>query len=104
MNTLPPSLGTKLKINVSADLGNNLHLKDVDFDCVFYNSIGKKQLLHKSNLIEYDADNYVAVVDTKSIGSGEYYLKLTVYIPDADCADGKRTEVVDIPTGVKVRG
>ena len=31
MNTLPPSLVTELKLNITAELGNNLHLADVGF-------------------------------------------------------------------------
>lgn len=104
MNALPPSLGTELKLNVNAELGNNLHLADVDFFAVFY-VIGQERTLKvkKKNMVRVDDDNYIAVVDSSKIGTGEYWMQLTVYLSDADCIDGERTEVVDVPTGVKVK-
>lgn len=103
-NVLPPSLGTELKLNVNADLGNGLHLSDVDFTARFYSSFGKSITIDKKDMKKQDDDNYIAVVDTKKVGTGEYWMKLTVQIPDEDCEDGFRTEVVTVPTGVKLRG
>lgn len=102
-NILPPSVGTELKLNVTADLGNDLHLSDVDFFARFSNPLGKSVTIEKKDMKKYDDDNYVAVVDTKIVGAGEYWMKLTVKLPDADCEDGFRTEVVTVPTGVKVK-
>ncbi len=102
-NTLPPSVGTDLKLNVTAELGNDLHLSDVDFFARFGNLYGKSVTIEKKDMEKYDDDNYVAVVDTKIIGAGEYWMKLTVKIPDADCKDGFRMEVVTVPTGEKVK-
>lgn len=101
-NVLPPSLGTELKLNVNADLGNGLHLSDVDFTARFYSSFGKSITIDKKDMKKLDDDNYIAVVDTKKVGTGEYWMKLTVQIPDEDCEDGFRTEVVTIPTGEKI--
>ena len=102
-NILPPSVGTELKLNVTAELGNDLHLSDVDFFARFSNQYGKSVTIEKKDMKKYDDDNYVAVVDTKIVGAGEYWMKLTVKLPDADCEDGFRTEVVTVPTGVKVK-
>ena len=102
-NILPPSVGTELKLNVTAELGNGLHLSDVDFSVRFSNPSGKSVTIEKKDMKKYDDDNYVAVVDTKIVGAGEYWMKLTAKLPDADCEDGFRTEVVTVPTGVKVK-
>lgn len=101
---LPPSLGTELKLNVNADLGNGLHLSDVDFTARFYSSLGKSVTIDKKDMKKLDDDNYIAVVDSKKVGTGEYWMKLTVQLPDMDCEDGYRSEVVTIPTGVKLIG
>lgn len=103
-NVLPPSLGTELKLNVNADLGNGLHLSDVDFSTRVYSSFGKSITFDKKDMKKLDDDNYIAVVDTKKVGTGEYWMKLTAQIPDEDCEDGYRTEVVTVPTGVKLIG
>lgn len=105
MNTLPPSLGTELKLNVNAELGNNLHLADVDFVAEFYVPGSNKSIIaSKEDMVEQDRDNYIAVVDTVKVGVGKYYMKLSVDLPDVDCEDGYRTEVVRVPTGIKVKG
>lgn len=103
-NILPPSVGTELKLNITADLGNDLHLSDVDFFARFSNPFGKSVTIDKKDMKKYDDDNYVAVVDTKIVGTGEYWMKLSVQLPDADCEDGFRKEVVTVPTGIKVKG
>lgn len=98
------ALGTELKLNITANLGEHLHLCDVNFTTVFYSKpeTGRQVVINKDELVEIDDDNYVAIVDTDKIGTGEYWMKLFVYIPDEDCPDGYRTEVVNVPTGVKV--
>ncbi len=103
-NILPPSLGTELKINVTAELGNDLHLADVDFVCTFYsnNPLGRSVTIQKQKLLQQDDDNYIAVLNTSDIGTGEYWLKLTAYLPDTDFEDRLRTEIVRVPTGIRV--
>jgi hypothetical protein len=49
-----------------------------------------------------DKDEYIAVVDTKIIGTGEYYMKLSVRIPDNDVEGSLRDEVVVVPTNIRV--
>ena len=102
-NALQPSLGTTLKLLVSADLGEGIHLEDVDFCCVFFRyGINTGQTVNKSEMSKISQDEYIAVVDTKIIGTGEYYMRLTAYIPDTDVDSGIRTEVVVVPTGIRV--
>jgi len=100
---LPPQLGTKLKIGFTAEInGTNLTLDDVDFDCEFTTSLGKKLILTKDDTVRIDPKNYVAPVDSAKLGIGEYYLKLHILVPDGDFEDGVRDEYVKIPTGIKV--
>lgn len=100
---LPPSVGTTLKLLITADLGDNIHLEDVDFTCVFFRAgLCNGQTIEKQEMIRMDKDEYIAVVDTKIIGTGEYYMKLSVRIPDNDVEGSLRDEVVVVPTNIRV--
>jgi len=101
---LPPSVGTELKICVTADIGEFLHLDDVDFTVTVYNdgNYPKELVFEKSELVAVDKDNYIAVVNTELIGIGNYWCKLECKLPDADCPDGYRDEIVRFPTYIKV--
>lgn len=103
-NFLPPCVGTKLKLSVTAQLPGNLHLSDVEFYCNFYvtGATAKRQKFEKTQMREEDNDTWSAVVDTEVIGSGEYWCQLTVLLPDQDCANGERPEIVRFPCKVKV--
>lgn len=100
---LPPSVGTTLKLLITADLGDNIHLEDVDFTCVFFREgLRNGQTIEKQEMTRIDKDEYIAVVDTKIIGTGEYYMKLSVRIPDNDVEGSLRDEVVVVPTNIRV--
>ena len=100
---LPPSIGTTLKLLITADLGDNIHLEDVDFTCVFFREGLRNGLtIEKQEMTRMDKDEYIAVVDTKIIGTGEYYMKLSVRIPDNDVEGSLRDEVVVVPTNIRV--
>lgn len=100
---IPPSFGTTLKFLVSADLGNGLHMEDVDFQCSFFRAgLLNSQLVKKEDMLKLSADEYLAVVNTRVIGTGEYYMKLTAFIPDTDVEGGLREEVITIPTGIRI--
>ena len=101
---LTPSVGTELKLNITAELGNGLHLADVNFTAIFYSSPRRSEMFTKEDMVKVDDDNYIAVIDTAKLGDGEYMMKLTAEIPDADCDDGFRTEVVKVSTHIFVKG
>ena len=106
-HVLQPSIGSGLTINVTAGLPSGLHLEDVNFTCEFYSSTRvsskvKTINLSKEQMIKVDADNYIAVLDSKILGSGTVMLKLSVDIPDDNFPEGIRPEVVRFSTGVNV--
>lgn len=105
-NFMPPSVGTTLKIAVTADIGNDKHLSDgdVDFECTFHveGMLSKKQTYAKSEMTYLDDDTYLAVVDSSKIGVGKYYCLLSVMIPDEDAPDNVRCEKVRFPTYINV--
>ncbi len=106
MNTpelLPPSVGTDLKLAVTATLGQDVHLSGVDFSCAFFRRGGTERLLLTKQQMTYvDDDTYMAVVDTTAVGPGDYLMRLTALIPDPDCPDAIRREVVTVDTGIHV--
>lgn len=101
--TLPPSVGTQLKIAVTADLGG-VHMSEVDFVCYFFRSGDSEHgvVVKKAEMTFVGEDEYLAVVNTSDIGAGEYLMKFTAQIPDSDLEDGLRTEMVCVPTGIRV--
>lgn len=85
--------GSDLKINVSFDVGNNLTMDDVDFDCTF--SVGsKKFLIPKSGLVRLDEHNYLACIRANQLMRGQVSCEVRVKVPDTDFEDGIRNEVV----------
>lgn len=103
--TMPPSLGTVLKLAVTAELGNDMHLKDVDFRCTFYSTgiTSRRLKVAKEEMLEIDDDTYLAVVDTAQVGTGQYWVRLEADVPDSDVpGTGLRTEVVTFPTYINV--
>lgn len=95
--------GTEVKVNVHVEPIDGLHMADYDFTCRFYTYANKFVDLAKDELIQTDADNYVAVIDTALLSQGTLRLKLTAQLPDVDCADDFRQEVADVDTGVIIR-
>lgn len=90
-----PARGTevKLKISITPHAIANYTMDDFDFAVEFYGNIGKVEL-KKEDCIRLDESNYLAVVDTAITGCGVLDARVSAFIPDADCADGYRTEVV----------
>lgn len=100
-------LGSDVKIAFTADLPDDLLLKDVDFSVMVYNNsqVDKQMEYQKADciMLEGGAD-YVALINTTLLGIGSYLLKLTVQIPDTDYQSGYRKEVVKINPHIKVTG
>lgn len=96
---LPPAYHTKMKTVLTACLGNNLHLADVNFTCDVYasNSSARSITLRKEDMSRIDDDHYAMIIDTTLLGTGQYHCRLAVFIPDNDCEDGVRPEVVRFP-------
>ena len=98
--------GSDVKIEFTADLPDGLLLKDVDFTVKVENIIADKdEEYEKADCIMLDEGaTYVALVDTDTLGVGDYMLKLTVHIPDTDYQSGYRKEVVKINPYIRCIG
>lgn len=96
------SVGTELKINVRLDRLDGYRMSDLDFTCEFFVYNTSKVTVKKEQMIKADDDNYVACIDTSKLGSGQIKCRVTVYIPDADFADGLRKEIETVSTGITI--
>lgn len=95
-------LGTIYKIAISISGLAPETMDSVDFSCRFW-TFRESVTLEKADMIRLDADNYVAVIDSKLLGRGTIKVQTTVQVPDGDCAGGFRIEVYTEDTGIKIR-
>jgi len=66
---------------------------DDDFKVTIKNATKKEVTIDKSEMIVTDEDKFLFTIDTALLGTGEYYITTTAYVPDEDFDDGFRTEV-----------
>ena len=99
------TLGTELKINVHVEPIDGLHMKDYEFECVFY-VYGKNRVILKKNEMKYvDDDNYVAIINHNNaliIGRGEIKMEFEAHVPDSDFENGFRIEKTNVCTGITI--
>lgn len=95
--------GTLVKLNVSMTPLDNHHMENIEWEAmVFVKGNNRQQVIKKEKAKRVDADNYIIVVDSSIVGSGEYYITFTAYIPDADVEGGVRIEKKTGYTGVTI--
>ena len=94
-------LGTTYKLNIHID-GLPGTMDDVEFSCRFW-TWRDSITIQKEEMIRLDADNYLAVIDSKLIGRGTIKVQTTVSVPDGDCPGGLRTEIYTEETGIKIK-
>lgn len=95
-------LGTELKLNINIEPIDNTSMDDYDFTVDVYCSPQKSITITKKDAIRIDENNYIILVDTTQLGTGNIKCKVTAYIPDPDFKDQERTEVVCINTNIKI--
>lgn len=99
---MTPSIGTTLKINVSADFGGGLTMDDADFTCEFFTNKRSTVALSKDEMIRIDDNNYLAVIDSTELGAGTITMLFDGTVDDNDCPDGVRREVLRVTTGITI--
>jgi hypothetical protein len=100
------TLGSDVKIEFTADLPDDLLLKDIDFSVKVVNADTNTEIdFTKQDCIMVDEGaDYVVLVDTEETGIGTLILRLTVFIPDTDYLSGTRKEVIKINPYIRVTG
>lgn len=96
--------GTGIKINVNMEPIDGRHMEDVDFFAEVFSDgvLGRTETIRKEKATRVDADNYIVRVDTKVVGSGRYFVRLTAFIPDTDFDGGLRTEIRTCDTKIDI--
>lgn len=98
-------LGTEIKLNIHIDPIGELTMADYNFTVEAYCSTKKYLTINKSQAkpVENSENDYIIMIDTSEIGTGNLKCKVTAYIPDSDFGNGEtRTEVSIIDTGIEI--
>lgn len=96
-------IGTELKLNINIEPIDNLTMDDYDFVIEVYSGSSRKSgiVIKKEEAKKVDSNNYIICFDTAALGAGKVMCKIIAQIPDGDFADGKRTEITEIATGIE---
>jgi hypothetical protein len=95
-------IGTELKLNINIEPMGEFTMDDYDWSVEVYCSTKKTVVVKKEEAIMIDKDNYVVLVDSAELGTGDLKCKVTAFIPDLDFPDTLRTEVMIIDTGIDI--
>lgn len=95
--------GTEMKFALSLELPGGLTMDEVGFEALFYVYSNRTVTIPKSGMTRIDGDTYVVTLDTSLIGGSRIKCQVRVEIPDANMADGVRTEIIGIETDETVR-
>lgn len=87
-----------MKFALSLELPGGLTMDEVGFEALFYVYSNRTVTIPKSGMTRIDGDTYVVTLDTSLIGGGRIKCQVRVEIPDANMADGVRTEIIGIVT------
>jgi hypothetical protein len=94
--------GTQLKLNIHIDPLGTLHASDYDFECKFFVFQKKSITVTKEEMVKVDDDNYLAIVDTTTLGIGNLHITITANVPDDDFEGRLRKEVICVPTNINI--
>lgn len=95
--------GTELKFALALDLPSPLTMDGVDFRATFYIYRNRAVTIEKADMVRGEEGTYVVVLDTTPLGSGgTIRCQVEVELPDSDCADGVRTEIIKLDTNQMV--
>lgn len=103
-------LGTEIKLNIHIDPIGDFTMHDYAFTVEAYCSSKKSLTIESSDKklakpvegFNGKINDYIIMIDTSEIGTGNLKCKVTAYIPDDDFEFGKRTEVSIIETGIEI--
>lgn len=105
-------LGSEFKLKVHMDsipvIGGatyDMGSDNINFTCTFYTNSSKKVTLTKSQMqpVTDDITTYVACLDSTTLGKGTLTVEYRVDVPDEEFDDDLRSEVVVIPTKLKIK-
>ena len=77
-------------------------MDDYDFEVHIFCSPKRVLVIQKNDAIRIDENDYVVIVDSEAIGTGEVKCVIVAQIPDEDFDDGLRKEVVSVNTDMTI--
>lgn len=96
-------LGTELKLNINIAPIGGVNMDIFDFAVELYCNPARSQIITKDDAIRIDEDNYMVVVNTDIVGTGDLKAKITARVPDGDLDDdATRAEVTCVETNIKI--
>lgn len=98
-------IGTELKLNINIQPIDGLTMTDYDFEVQLVSGIitNKSKTYRKDELVKNgDDNNYILPFNTQDVGVGKIVCRIIAHLPDGAFSDRKRTEIVEIDTGIEV--
>lgn len=100
-------LGIELKLNISIDPIDGIHMSEYDFEVSFFTRPSMVKVFRSrdtnTTLKKIDDDNYLVILDTKDVGPGQLKVSITAYIPDTDeINDYVRTEIIRLDPKITI--
>lgn len=90
--------GTVAPLNISIESADGHTMDEYDFMVEFFTSAFQPLVLTKADGFRQDANNYVFLVDTTAVGTGQLQCKVTAMLPYPSMPDGLRPEVLKFKT------
>lgn len=95
-------LGTEIKLNIHIEPIDGLTMDDYDFQCDVFTSPSRRTTISKQDAKRVDENNYIIMINTRSIGVGNLKCEVSAQIPDGDFDDALRTEIALFNTGIVI--
>lgn len=98
------NIGSEIKLKLEVEPIGTLHLAQYSYTIEAYTTSNKSITISSSNIkVPSSTSDYILIlIDTTDLGVGLLHLKMTAQIPDSDFADGYRTEICKINTGISI--
>lgn len=99
-----PTIGGIRPLAFGIEPISGLHLKAFDFYIEVFTETGcgKTQKIEQKDMTFIDDDTVKFFVDTKVVGTGTYYARVTMEIPDKDAPGGKWPEKLTFETDLTI--
>lgn len=100
-------LGTGYMIQVAIDSYRGVPMADLDFTLEFYVHSNRRETFRKSDLIRIDKEDgadFVAMLDTRRLGTGELFCNVLIGDPENRWSGGKRPVILQYNTGKVIGG
>lgn len=102
MNNNVVYLGSQIVLNVCIELIDGVTARDYDFDVEVYCAPKRSIVVKKQDLYPVDDSNFLVLLNTEDIGTGNITCKVTAMLPDGRFAGGLRKDIELIRTDINI--